>query len=56
MLLLLALSRAVMEGCRLAKLAVTNKLKINDLILLLSSKDGPLLRYMHGFKILFMCF
>ena len=52
LLLLPALSCAVIEGCRLAKLMVSDKLKINDLILLLLSKDGPLLRYMHVFKIM----
>ena len=49
-LLLPALSRAIVEGWRLAKLTVSDKLKINYLILLLSSTDGPLLRYMHVFR------
>ena len=34
------------------KLTIIDKLKINDLILLLSSTDGPLLRYMHVFRIM----
>ena len=59
MLLTLALSRekyglarAVMEGWRVAKLTVAHKLKTIDLILLLSSTDGRLLRYMHVFRIM----
>ena len=36
---------------QVAKLSVTDKLTINDLILLFSSRDGPLLRYMHVFRI-----
>ena len=52
MLALLALSRAIMDEWRLAKLTIINKLKINYLILLLSSTDGPLLRYMHEFRIM----
>ena len=52
MLLLLARSRAVIETWRVDKLTVINKLKINVLMLLLSSTDGPLLRYMHVFRIM----
>ena len=33
------------------KLTVTVKLQINDVILLLSSTDGPLLWYMHVYRI-----
>ena len=40
------------EEWRLAKLTVIDKLKISDLILLLSSTDGPLLRYMRVFRIM----
>ena len=39
----------VMERWRVAKLTVTDKLKINDLM---SSMDGPLLRYMYLFRII----
>ena len=41
-----------MGGLRIAKQIVRDKLKINDLNLLLSSMDGPLLRYMHVFRIM----
>ena len=51
-LLLPALSRLVMEEWWVGKLTITNKLKINDLISLLSSKDEPLLTYMHVFRIM----
>ena len=37
---------------RVAKLTVTDKLKINNPMLLLSSTDGPLSRYMHVFGIM----
>ena len=47
-----ALSRAVIEEWRVAKLTVTNKPKINYLMLLLSSMDGPLLKYIHVFRIM----
>ena len=50
-LLLLARSRAV-NTWRVDKLTVINKLKINYLMLLLSSTDGPLLRYMRVFRIM----
>ena len=52
MLLLPALSHAVIEEWRVPKLTVIDKLKINDLILLLSSTDGPFLMYMHVFRII----
>ena len=39
-----------MKRLRVAK--VTDKLKIIDLILLLLSTDGPLLSYMHVFRIM----
>ena len=51
-LLLLAVSRAVIETWQVNTLTVIDKLKINDLILLLSGMDGPLLRYMHVFRIM----
>ena len=41
-----------MEEWRLAKLTVIDKLKIDDLILLLSSTDGPLHPYMDVFQII----
>ena len=50
--LLLAMARAVIETWRADKLTVINKLKVNDLILLLSSTNGPLLSYMHVFRIM----
>ena len=51
-LLLLARSRAVIKTWRVDKLTVINKLKINDLILLLSSTNGTFLRYMRVFRII----
>ena len=50
-LLLPAMAQAVIETWRADQLTVIDKLKINDLILLLSSMDGLLLRYMHVFRI-----
>ena len=44
------MARAVIETWRVDKLTVIDKLKINDLILLLSGTNGPLLRYMHVCK------
>ena len=48
----MVLPRVLVEDWRLAKLALMDKLKINYLILLLSSTDGPLLRYMYVFRIM----
>ena len=46
------MARALIKTWRGDKLTVIDKLKINDLILLLSSMDGPLLRYMRVFRIM----
>ena len=42
----------VMEGLRVTKLTATYKLKISNLVLLLSIMDRPLLRYTHVFRIM----